>query len=459
MKKIVLILLCLNLAIVSMAHPWKPGHYIVVDTDGGIDDMRALTLLLASRSVQVLAITTSAGAVDAETNYWKVKSLLQQYNHQGVLVGLNDNIKKKADFMPAYNLVWGDSSMEKSSTPVKYTDVLNRVFSYYKGKVSFVCLGSMNTLATYLNENDTVKNRIKEVVWTVGDKINESYNYKIDSASYKEVNQQINLKLLHVPSNTFSYTDSIITSISQVKNVYTKNYLRSLNGDPHLRSFIYDEFAAMYLANSKINIPELTEDNIAEMLSTILNTNAGNKTQAFRQFPSDTSQYMVDIAKKMDEVIAKYGDEEWSACVLTNELHRHVGIYSLIGAKMGIRAREYFDCGADEMKVTTFVGSKQPLSCMNDGVQTSTGATIGHGLITVSSDPEKEPRAIFEYLGQKVAIELKPEYRKKLQREVKQLASTYGLDNNVYWDLLRMIALNCWFTYDRHDIFNISVLK
>ena len=53
---------------------------------------------------------------------------------------------------------------------------------------------------------------------------------------------------------------------------------------------------------------------------------------------------------------------------------------------MGIRAREYFNTGVDEFSAVSFAGSIPPLSCMNDGIQVSTGATPGHGLLTVIND-------------------------------------------------------------------------
>jgi pyrimidine-specific ribonucleoside hydrolase len=158
----------------------------------------------------------------------------------------------------------------------------------------------------------------------------------------------------------------------------------------------------------------------------------------------------------MNKTIQKYGNEEWAACVLTNELHRHVGIYAIIGAKMGIRAREYFGAGVDEMKLISYAGNYPPISCMNDGLQVSTGATVGHGLLTVLPNVEAQPKVIFEYLGQQIEFTLKEEYRQKLEKEVKQLAIIYGINSNIYWDLVRQIALNCWFNWDRNELFEIS---
>ena len=47
---------------------------------------------------------------------------------------------------------------------------------------------------------------------------------------------------------------------------------------------------------------------------------------------------------------------------MTNEIHGHTGIYSIIGAKMGIRAMEYFNVGVNNLMITSFAGSEPPLS-------------------------------------------------------------------------------------------------
>ena len=90
------------------------------------------------------------------------------------------------------------------------------------------------------------------------------------------------------------------------------------------------------------------------------------------------------IEAMAERTIARWGKEEWRAVILTNEIHGHIGIYSTIGAKMGIYALELLSrlCNkAEELKVLSFAGSRPPISCFNDGLQISTGATLGHGAI------------------------------------------------------------------------------
>lgn len=40
--------------------------------------------------------------------------------------------------------------------------------------------------------------------------------------------------------------------------------------------------------------------------------------------------------------------QEWTAVLLTNELHRHLGMWNIVGAKMGIRAMEVLTAPFDD---------------------------------------------------------------------------------------------------------------
>ena len=108
MKKILFIILTLALTLTLSSHPWKPRHYVIIDTDGGIDDVRAISMLLASPDVRVLAITVSPGAINADAAYLKIRSLLNSFHHQGLPVGINRKSEYiSPDFKVALNSKWG----------------------------------------------------------------------------------------------------------------------------------------------------------------------------------------------------------------------------------------------------------------------------------------------------------------------------------------------------------------
>ncbi|TFG88632.1 MAG: nucleoside hydrolase, partial [Candidatus Atribacteria bacterium] len=125
----------------------------------------------------------------------------------------------------------------------------------------------------------------------------------------------------------------------------------------------------------------------------------------------------------------------------------------------GIRAREYFNTGVDEFKAVSSAGSIPPLSCMNDGIQVSTGATPGHGLLTVKNDSQPKPSVEFTYMNRKIRLTLKPELTEKISSELKEINFIYGLDSNIYWELVRKNSIKYWLDLDRHEIFIIEEIN
>ena len=125
---------------------------------------------------------------------------------------------------------------------------------------------------------------------------------------------------------------------------------------------------------------------------------------------------------------------------------------------MGIRAREYFGAGVDEINIVSYAGYRPPISCMNDGIQVSTGATIGHGLIRVD-DTNPNPSVDFTYMNRTIRLRLKPTISKKIAGEIKEILKKYSLDNDKYWDEVRELTFINWLMLSRHKIFELVVLN
>ncbi|MCK4389740.1 MAG: formylmethanofuran dehydrogenase subunit E family protein, partial [Desulfobacterales bacterium] len=170
-------------------------------------------------------------------------------------------------------------------------------------------------------------------------------------------------------------------------------------------------------------------------------------------FPSDPSQFREDVSPYVKKIIEKYGIEEWKACLLTNEFHRHLGIYSLIGAKMGIRAREILEAPFDTLRVVSFAGTGPPLSCMNDGLQVSTGASLGRGTIKISNGIP-QPAATFLYKDQKLTLKIKRELVDRIKTAIKAALREYGGLNPSYFAHIRKLAIDYWYDLDRKKIFD-----
>ena len=180
------------------------------------------------------------------------------------------------------------------------------------------------------------------------------------------------------------------------------------------------------------------------------------------------------IEAMAERTIARWGKEEWRAVILTNEIHGHIGIYSTIGAKMGIYALELLSrlCNkAEELKVLSFAGSRPPVSCFNDGLQISTGATLGHGAIEIAKScaeskehADARVEAIFRFRAicgtevkeMQLRVWLKEELMQQIAGDIANAVKQYGHTPD-YWLQVRRLALEYWQQWNRAEIFETEM--
>jgi inosine-uridine nucleoside N-ribohydrolase/formylmethanofuran dehydrogenase subunit E len=472
MKRTGLLFLMFLFFIPGFAHPWKPQHYVIIDTDCGLDDFRAISMLLASTDVRILAITTSDGVLDAESGFRKVQSLLGDLHHDGILVGLNSDPKIKVeDCISAKTMEWGTPVTIDYNLP-DAIDVVNFVLHNTQGPITFISLGSLNTVSKCEQKCKDFSLRISNIIWSSNPDFKISnFNFDIDkNSALKVVDGKIPLKLIS-GGNFRNYNDSLIRFISELHTPCSDKMISSFaSRETYFSRALFDESVVIYLHHPEFfqsdTLSNLirytlkasqTDEPMQSAYGRILTGETINQNQVFSEFPMDTANYINDIQTVFYSTLAKFGKEEWVDNVLANELHRHVGVYAVIGVKMGVRAKEYFGAGIDEMNIVSYAGLVTPYSCLNDGLQVSTGATLGHGLISIAPDTTKLPQADFTYMNQTIRLTLKKEYQSKIGSEIRELNKIYGLDSNIYWDMVRILAIKYWSTLDRHNIFDIQL--
>lgn len=99
------------------------------------------------------------------------------------------------------------------------------------------------------------------------------------------------------------------------------------------------------------------------------------------------------------------------------KLHGHAGPYLNLGIKMGLLALKILDVkGYFDLSVEAELEYSRPMSCFIDGLQISTGCTIGKGNITVENKPGNI-MALFKTEEKDIRIQLKPEIVKSLDFE------------------------------------------
>ena len=478
MKKYIFLIFLILFAEGLNAHPWKPSHYVIIDTDGGIDDIKAISMFLASHDVRVLAITVSPGVLSAEKAYIKVRSLLDSYHHEGLQVGIN----RTGSYKPtgssfAAEIIWGNESGIDITKAPDVLPLIKDVLSNESTKISFISLGGLTTASMAIRDLPLFREQVKDIIWSAdGAEDKKGFNYNIDKiASVAVMKQEIPVKIVRSfeKGNTVFYDEEFLKALQRVSTPYGKRisaFLESGSANTHeFAKSAVDEMVAVFLHYPSLfinktagNISDCSPGDISgirESAIRILKGETVEENQLIKNLPLDPDFYFDDISIYVNEIIEKYGHEEWVSGVFASEMHRHLGVFEIIGVKMGIRVIEYFKAGVDEFSVVSFAGSNPPLSCMNDGLLSSTGATPGHGLLSVSSDPDKSPSAEFTYKNRKIRITLKPELAEKISAETKEINFIYGLDSDIYWELVRKNTIKYWKDLDRHEIFLIEEIR
>jgi len=480
MLKTIITSICIAIILSTQlfAHSGKPKYHIVIDTDGAIDDMRSISTFLSGNEIRVLAITCSQGTLKPEDVYIKVNDLLSSFHHEGIPVGIGQVVAAKLPVWTSFaeNIKWGnDEEIQNGNVSPDALQILSQSTENYKSKITLIALGSLKTYADWIRADSSVLSKIERIVWYNHQNIQKGFNYQVSPESFNFIKSSgISLEIVSSNTSELLVDEAYLNEIKKTKSIYAQQ-IKQVHEQPEVVAKIkqkhlqlWDDIVPLYLtAPVLFEISVIDEIQCAtlsnaipvnfiyESIGKLLSSASQTNNRVFASFPIDTTLYKPNYSAIVNNTIAKFGLIEWKAITLTNEIHGHTGIYSIIGAKMGIRAMEYFNIGVNNMEVTTFAGNVPPLSCFNDGIQISTGATIGQGLITVSDSISTIPSAIFEFNGRKINISVKPEIAEKMQKEIIYGVQNYGLLTDKYWIYIEDLAIKYWAELNRYDIFLI----
>jgi len=454
---------------------------LIIDTDCAIDDFRAISLFLNNDCFNVKAIIVSNGSNTVTDGIIKIYSLLKYYHKEQIPIYIN---KKEISIIPEWRsfnkkLKWSPVNFNYSNK--KLLDFKKLLFDIktYDFKITFVALGSLSSVAEIL-KNDSCKDKIDKVIWynnSIEPKLS-GFNYLCDTISANFVLKQ-NYVNIDVISNTnpdvllynydlFYLTKNKNNRISKIYfYVHNQHLAKKKLKENHFS--LHDELVFFYMIKPELFIMNKSKRFINVKYSELINfygviflykdilQGISNDVEGivFKNFPDHPDVFDYDLKPYADSIIKKHGMEEWKSAILTNEMHGHLGIYSILGVKMGILAREYFNAKIDEIEVYSFAGNLPPFSCMNDGLQVSTGATLGRGTIHIIDTKPPSPHAIFVHNNNVIMIKLKKYFEDKIKSEISNSVAKYGLDDVSYWNYVRYIAIKYWYELDRRNIFDI----
>ena len=463
---------------VCSAHSGKASYHIIIDTDTAIDDLRAICLFLASPEFEILAITTSDGVVNPKQGWMKVQSLLRSFGHEGIPTGAGQPIQKETPPWRIFNqnVRWGEEERVENRDMDSAVDTILSALELEEEPVLFVCLGGFTNLAKALETKPEIQEKIERVLW-YNDSIDPllGTNFEFDNkAAHFVLSADVALEAVsNKGAEARVVNPEFIQNISGLNSPYAQVIVSVHSGNEAIKRIttghleFWDDLLPIYLlypelfafqsknttSTHKLFLVQDWEGLKAKYLET-LSSRDQIKGKVFKGFPLLPEFYADDVQPHMKDIIQKHGQEEWRLGVLTNELHGHLGIYAIVGTKMGLRVRQYFNIGVDDISILSHAGPTPPLSCMNDGLQVSTGGTLGHGLITVSPNPPFQPKAFFTFKEKSVCLKLKEKYWNIIRSDIKTGIEQCGLNTEDYWKYVRKLAIKYWLEWDRMEIFD-----
>lgn len=463
--------------------PVSLKHTVIIDTDCAIDDMRAISLILARPEITVKAILSSDGSLPPGDGAVKILSLLRESGRDSIPVSCGNVLKGINPPWREFNrqLSWGKETVSPEKLP-DAEDCLEKTLTGTDEKIILVCLGPLTNISMLIKKNPVLLSKAERIIWyNESVKPLQGFNYDCDKEAVDVVlKSRVRVDVISNLDKSNAVFDSVMFNICRRAKTKTGEILFNVHSQAEAykrlkqNHFSFcDDLVAIYLTNpelfstttmpERLNVRFTTDydvDGVREAMTDMIEgTYVSEQNIVFNRFPVQREMFNYDVRPVIDSAIARYGPDEWKANVMTDEFHGHLGVFSIVGAKMGIRARELFGVGPDMIEVTSFAGSKPPYSCLNDGIQVSTGATLGMGTIHLSPDSATRPAALFRYKGRSLLISLKKEYLQMVDSDINEGILKFGLMDDGYWKLIRHNALKYWLEWDRKKIFDIEEIR
>ncbi|MBN1904407.1 MAG: nucleoside hydrolase [Deltaproteobacteria bacterium] len=462
---------------------------VIVDTDMALDDIRAITMLLNSEVANVPLFIVSDGVRAPEEGIKNLKALLNYFEMGEISVvkgkELGLTVPPVRRYIKSINVPGSEKisgvGAEKSPAP----DAIVSVLKGMDEPVIYLCLGPLTSLSAALEIDPATVRKISRIVYygCAPDSEDPGWNTLRDpEAARKVFSSGIKIQSISLPEkrllpfNNALYKKAITQGTRAsglIEMVHETETIKKMLGEGHF--YVWDEMTVIYFNDPSLFSFEPSQANKDVMVLRDINRKGlesaylkalglpgdfhleTREAVVFTGIPQDPSMFQEDVRPAVNQLINMYGIEEWKACLLTNEFHRHLGIYSIAGAKMGVRAREILEAPFDSLEVISNAGNNPPLSCMNDGLQVSTGASLGRGAIRVTEG--NTPSAQFLYKDLKLTLTLKKEVWGKIKNDIGMLVSKYGGTTPEYFKKVRELSIVYWKDLDRALIFDEKMEK
>jgi pyrimidine-specific ribonucleoside hydrolase len=178
-------------------------------------------------------------------------------------------------------------------------------------------------------------------------------------------------------------------------------------------------------------------------------------------FPLEEGVFVEEIQTLLSRgIIERYGREEFERIILTHEFHGHLGVYTLIGTKMGIFALETLGAPRNSVQVMSECwGGDFPVRCVNDGLVVAIGCSPARGNIEIDRTL-CNCAARFIYRHKTLRLQLKKDYQDALEDRISEAVKKYKVNNVLtapYWEEVVNFTWWVWEEWDRKVVFSVAL--
>ena len=296
----ILVTLSLLLLLQPVLPHYKVRYHVIVDTDGGPDDIRTICMMLAAPKIEVITITAVDGFPSPEQTASRIRELLAGFGHEGIPVGTG-----------AGQLM--QEALELEEMPV-----------------DIIALGPLTNLALLLEREPETPTLIRTVCWHNDATDKKDFNYIHDPRSAREVlKSTLAMDRVCTGENLISLQDYFPAGLDSLTTRYAAAikdlYVEPppfMKGHPAMATMGADCIPLYLLDQVQFKVENAGEEplrrkvtaaNLAGMvplLLEVLDSDREDKSIIFSSFPADPGMFEEDVAVIAREIIERHGIKE-----------------------------------------------------------------------------------------------------------------------------------------------------
>lgn len=457
-----------------LAHEVGDRTPAVIDTDLGLDDAVALAMALQHPDLHLVSIVACEGVAGRERATEHAERILDLFNRRDIALYAPAVIDRAQPVPPFRSFA---EAAVRAAVPEE-TEPFHRRFAATAyaskgGKTVVFALGPLTNLAAALEARPALRGEILQVIVAGPADPAKSWNLAYDAEALSVV-QASGIPLAFVaPGQRAAKPDAWRSgelNIGPGTSVGERFFLRVLADprvrDHYVRTFgaFHDELALVYYTDPPLFTPiggiavftPRSHETLVPAVQRLLGEGRQRKARVVL-IPGTLPDTILqeDLRARKAAIIAAHGQTEWFAQLMLNELHQHLGAYSIIGVKMGLRAAELLNAPQHAMTVVSHTAAGPPVSCLNDGVIVATGCTPGRRLFRHEPGPAGSTDVSFTYNNRTLTLRVRDDYRRKVAAGIRALLAEHTLEDHEYWHGVRRLGLDIWERWHRRDLFEV----